>query len=123
MKYKILKSVAHNFSHSFLSYMNYIDGGYVVDDVLQLAREANGERISFHWIPESAAQKNWPRRVLKSIANYREWLPNHIQASGADIEKIREFRTDVFLNAKKQIAVEAYIVDDRGQQHFSKVFL
>ena len=40
-----------------------------------------------------------------------------------DIEKIREFRTDVFLNAKKQIAVEAYIVDDRGQQHFSKVFL
>lgn len=48
MKHKILKSVAHNFSNSFVSYMNYTDDGYVVDDLVVLARKANGERISIH---------------------------------------------------------------------------
>lgn len=39
MKYRILKSVAHNFSHSFVSYMNYFDDDYVIEDLLQIVRE------------------------------------------------------------------------------------
>jgi hypothetical protein len=81
MKYKILKSVAHNFSHSFVSYMNYVDHGYVIDDLLQLARKANGQRISIRWIPDSAGQQVLTPRVLRSIAYHKEWLPKHIQNS------------------------------------------
>ena len=29
MKYKVLKSIAHNFSHQFVSSTNYVDDGYV----------------------------------------------------------------------------------------------
>lgn len=121
MKYKILKSIAHNFSHSFVSYMNYVDDGYVVDDLLQLARKAAGERISIHWIPDSPNQRTLPPRVLKSIAYYKEWLPKHIANSGASVESIRTFRTDIFLRPNKQVAVEAYLVDDRGKEHVCNV--
>lgn len=46
MKYKVLKSIAHNLSHSFVSYTNYFDDGYVVDDLLLLARSA---KKSYYW--------------------------------------------------------------------------
>lgn len=121
MKYKILKSVAHNFSHSFVSYMNYVDNGYIVDDLVNLARNANGERISIHWIPATETQQFLTRRVLKSIAIHREWLPKHIQNSGARIDVIREFRTDIFLKPNKQVAVQAYLLDDRGKEHVCEV--
>ena len=121
MKYSVLKSIGHNFSHSFVSYMNYLDDGYVIDDLRQLARQANGERISIHWIPDSKPQASLPRRVLKSIGNYKAWLPRHIQNSGSHIEAIREFRTDIFLKPDKQIAVESYLLDDRGKEHVCNV--
>lgn len=121
MKYKVLKSIAHNFSHSFVGYTNYFDDGHVVDDLLQLARKANGERISIQWIPDSPVEDHWPPRVLKSIAHYKAWLPRHVKDSGARLEVIREFRTDIFLKPNKQVAVEAHLIDDRGKKHISKV--
>jgi hypothetical protein len=121
VKYKILKSVAHNFSHSFVSYMNYVDDGYIRDDLLQLVRKANGERIIIHWIPETASPQGLTPRVLKSIASFKEWLPKHFQNSGASIDVIREFRTDIFLKRNKRVGVEAYLVDDRAKQHVSDV--
>ena len=121
MKYKILKSVAHNFSHSFVSYMNYVDDGYVIDDLLQLARKANGERLKINWIPDTASEQFLTPRVIKSVASYREWLPKLIETSGASIEVIREFRTDIFLKPNKGIKVEAYLVDDRGKEYVCNV--
>ena len=97
--------------------MNYFDDGYVIDDLRHLARQANGERISIQWIPDSELQARLPQRVLKSIANYKARLPAHIQNSGAHIEVIREFRTDIFIKANRQIAVESYLLDDRGKEH------
>lgn len=121
MKYSVLKSIAHNFSHSFVSYMNYVDDAHVIDDLRQLARQANGEWVCIHWIPDSMQQAPLPQRVLKSIANYKAWLPSHIHNSGANIEAIREFRTDIFLKPNKQIAVEAHLIDDRGKEHVCSV--
>jgi hypothetical protein len=122
MKRKILKSIAHNFSQSFVSYTNYFDDGHVVDDLLQLARKADGRRISIQWIPDSPIQSALPPRVLKSIAHYKKWLPTHCRNAGAGVESIREFRTDIFLKPNKQVAVEAHLVDDRGKQHVCSVF-
>ena len=121
MKYRDLKSIAHNFTHSFVSLMNYVDEGYVIDDLLRVARDANGERVSIQWIPDSPPPSSLPPRVLKSIAHRKTWLPSHVANSGADIAAIREFRTDIYLKPNKQIAVEAYLVDDRGKEHIAKV--
>jgi hypothetical protein len=121
MKYKVLKSIAHNFSHSFMSGMNYVDDGYVMHDLLQVARNADGERVSIHWIPDSIPERTFPARVMKSIALYKQWLPGHIQRAGGSIESIREFRTDIFVKRNKQMAVEAHLVDDRGKKYVCKV--
>lgn len=102
--------------------MNYVDNGLVVDDLLQLARKANGERISIHWIPPVASEQFLTPRILKSIDSHREWLAKHFENSGTSIEAVREFRTDVFLKRNKQIAVQAYLVDDRGKEYTSDIF-
>ena len=104
-----------------MSYTNYVDDGFIIDDLRKLARDANGERVSIHWIPESKFHRGLPERGLKSIAYYRVDLPRHIRSSGASIEAIKEFRTDIFLKPSKQIAVEAYLLDDRGKEHICNV--
>jgi hypothetical protein len=96
LKYKILKSIAHNFSHSFVSFNNYVDGGFVLDDLRQIVRSADGERVSIVWIPEQRADNNLGSRVLKSIEYYKAGLEELIRDSGADIKAIREFRTDLY---------------------------
>ena len=101
--------------------MNYVDDGYVIDDLRQLARDGNGERVTIHWIPDSAPSTSFPPRVLKSIANHKAWLPSHVANSGADIAAIQEFRTDIYLKPNKQIAVEAYLVDTRGKEYIANV--
>jgi hypothetical protein len=101
--------------------MNYVDDGYVIDDLLRVARDANGERVTIQWIPDSAPPSSLPPRVLKSIAQRKTWLPSHVANSGADIAAIREFRTDIFLKPNHQIAVEARLVDDRGKEHIANV--
>ena len=121
MKYKILGSVAHNFSHSFLSWMNYVDNGYVVEDLLIAVRKADGERISVQWVPDVPPAVSLSERVLKSIAHYKSWFPEFVERSGADVAAIREFRTDLFLKPRKQIVAEAHLVDDRGKKYVSKV--
>lgn len=121
MKYSVLKSIAHNFSHSFVSSMNYVDDGFVIDDLRQLARQADGERISIHWLPDSGRQAALPERVLKAIANYKAVLAGHVRAAGSDVEAIREFRTDIYLKPNKQVAVEAYLLDDRGKEYVCSV--
>jgi hypothetical protein len=121
MKYGVLKSIAHNFSHSFVSSMNYVDDDHVVNDLRQLARKAGGERISIHWIPDSEPQPPLTQRVLKSIADYKARLPTLVRNSGANIEAIRELRTDIFLKSGRQMIVESYLLDDRGREHVCRV--
>lgn len=123
MNYKVLKSIAHNFSHSFLSGTNYVDDGFVRYDILQLVRETEDHRVIIQWIPDSLPEKAFPARVAKSIALHKEWLPNQIERAGGSIDSIREFRTDIFMKRKKQIVAEAHLVDDRGRRYVCEVLL
>lgn len=119
MKYRILKSVAHNFSHSFMSYENYFDEDYVVEDLLRIVR--NTGRVSICWIPDSEPPAGLTARILKSIAHYKSWLPKHVANAGADLAAIREFRTEIFLKRNNQIAAEGHLIDDRGKEHVANV--
>jgi hypothetical protein len=38
------------------------------------------------------------------------------------MEMISEFRTDIYLKNNKQIAVEGFLVDDRGRTYVSPVY-
>jgi len=122
VKYKALKSIAHNFTHSFVSFNNYVDDGYVIDDLRQLARQANGGRVRIVWIPEQTSNETLSPRILKSVGYYKAGLEKFVHTAGADISVIREFRTEVYLKPNKQIAVEGHIVDNRGRTYISPVY-
>ena len=102
--------------------MNYVDGGYVIDDLKELARAADGERVSIQWVPDGRQKNALTQRVLKSIANYKAHFPRLVQDSGAELSAVQEFRTDIYLKPSKQIAVEAYLKDDRGREYVTPVY-
>ena len=48
MKYKHIDAVLHNFGHSFVSLMNYVDDEYILDVLPELARHSPGYVKDFH---------------------------------------------------------------------------
>lgn len=56
--------MAHNWSHSFMSEMNYVDDAFVYEDVYKLARERRGEKVIINWIPtDGEVSRDLPSRV------------------------------------------------------------
>lgn len=45
MKYKNLKSMAHNHTHSFVSWMNHVNGVYIIDEMRRLFDEREDREI------------------------------------------------------------------------------
>ncbi len=117
MKYKALKSIAHNYSHSFVSYTNYVDDGFVIDDLKQIVRKAEGEKICVWWVLEHPQIPQLTQRILRSIEYYKRNLPKFVADMGSDIVAIREFRTEIYLKSNKQMAV-----DGRGRAYVCPVF-
>jgi hypothetical protein len=120
MKYKNLRSFAHNFIHSFLSYSNYVDDVHVVEDLQQVARETTEGVISIAWLPElkvSPKLELFSPRVLKSAAVFQFWLPEHARKHGVQLEHIRELRLEMYRLPSHQLRCDSVIVDDRECEH------
>jgi len=110
--------MSHNFSHSFVSLMNYVGDGYVVDDLIIMARKSEGEPISIQWIPRKSYESSkFSNRVRKSIAINQDWLPKHLESHGVAESIIAEMRTDIFRTSSHQIRVRAYLKDNRGKEY------
>lgn len=102
--------------------MNYVDDGYVMDDLAIYAREANGETISIQWLPKKAYR--WPafnKRVRKSILLNQNWLPKHLASHKLNESIISEMRTDVYLSQSNEIMVRSYLRDDRGKEYVASI--
>jgi phosphoribosylglycinamide formyltransferase-1 len=121
-KYKVLKSIAHNLSHSFVSYTNYVDDGMVIDDLRTLVRTVEGNRISINWVPGDIQHVALTPRVLKSIKWDKQSLLRMVHGMGAVMSSIKEFRTEIYLKKNKQIVVEGVLVDDRGRVYKAPVY-
>ena len=39
-----------------MSGMNYVDGGFVFEDVYQMARERRGAKVTINWIPATSEE-------------------------------------------------------------------
>jgi predicted phosphoadenosine phosphosulfate sulfurtransferase len=122
VKYKVLKSVCHNFSHSFVSFSNYVDDGYVIDDLRNAARKANGEKVRIFWIPNREQDPTLTKRVKKSVELWKADLPRLVTALGSTMEAISEFETDIYMKPDKQLAVEGVLTDNRGRVYRSQIY-
>jgi len=122
MKYKNLKSFAHNFTHSFVSYENYIDGEYVIEELRRYARELEGKKLSIYWLPDNGPINiKLSKRVLDSLSYYKQWLPKLASQHNIELNTVKELRTDIYRKPNHQIEVLASLTDDRGSTYEQSV--
>ena len=122
MKYKHVPSALHNFGHSFVSLMNYIDDEYVVDALERIAREEPSHEVAINFstgiteplrATESAA-------ISKSIKYWQDWLPKLLLSQDVQPTAVGEVRVRFRLtNVGREVIVESK--DDRGREY--KVFV
>jgi len=122
MKYKLIRSMAHNWSHSFMSAMNYVDGAFVCEDVYSLARKQRGEKVIINWIPAAEDLQTLPLRVQQSALAYRAGLAEHFRRHRVDASAIKMFRTEVYVAENFRMYVRAVVIDDRDKQHVAFVW-
>jgi hypothetical protein len=122
MKYKHLPSALHNFGHSFVSLMNYVDDEYIVDVLERIAREEPSHEVAINFAtgltePKRAAEST---AVAKSIRYWQEWLPKLFLSQDVQPAAVSEVRVRFRLtNVGREVIVESR--DDRGHEY--KVFV
>ena len=123
MKYKLIRSMAHNWSHSFMSGMNYVDDAFVFEDVCRRARERRGEKVIISWIPARGEDsRDLPPRVQKCVEAYRTGLSEHLRRHHVDASALKTFRTEVYVAEKLRMYVRAFVIDDRDKEHLAFVW-
>jgi hypothetical protein len=118
MKYKLIKSMAHNWTYSFMSCANIIDGDPVFADVHRLARERRGQKVILSWIPERPEEllAHTPR-VREAFARYRPFLAEHMRRHQVLPEAIAEMRIEVYVSESHRMYVRSCVLDDRGKEY------
>lgn len=116
--------MSHNWTHSFMSGMNYVDGRFVFEDLHDLARERRGERVVVSWIPRKDEELfSFTPRVRKYIRYYRKALKEHLAKHRINIDALQEMRTEVYVAENFRMYVRAYARDNRGKEHAQFVWV
>jgi hypothetical protein len=113
MKYKNIPSMAHNFAHSFLGDMNYVQGEFIFAEVQSILRRQEIVEIDVLQgliTPEAAKTK----RLQQALTNYRAWLSQHALNHKVDISKLTQFVMR-FSGDSQLFNCDVYVQDDRGK--------
>ena len=112
MKYKNIYSAIHNFGHSFLSFTNYVDEEYVIDELFDII--ARGHDIEIDWLQKAfiPAEEITPR-IKKSIDDYAAQLKQHMQSHAVDMDRIKAMKLHWPAQGRKYM----WAKDDRGKEY------
>jgi hypothetical protein len=120
MKYKNIKSMLHNFAHSFVSLMNYVDNKYIIDILSEIMKKAENKEVKIYFpsgkIEPPPNDHNKKRTIDKSIGYYNDWLPKHAQSHNVELEKLSNIHLvgkSTFRGVKYRIKAR----DDRGIEY------
>lgn len=133
--HKPLKSISHNFGHSFISLMNYINDDYFLGHLLKQARTTKRNRLTVD-ILKNIAEPNelLTDQIKSSIEHWNKWFPTLVESSGSTMEFVSsaimtiEFdleQTRPYLGDKDYLespfVCEVVIIDDRGKEYKRKL--
>lgn len=135
MKHKVLKSVAHNTGHSFVSLMNWRGGDYVMSHITRAALTSGAEELRADLLTGVAEPPELlPEPVRESIHSYATWFPNFLRSHGVEPAAVVSARLTLCLVLRlrahdpcfrRHLAVPfecvVDLVDDRGRTHTGKV--
>lgn len=85
--HKPLKSVSHNFGHSFISLMNYINDDYFMGHLLKQARKTKLSKLTVDIIRNIAEPTELLTDQIKSsIEHWNKWFPTLVESSGSTMD-------------------------------------
>ncbi|HEY3249875.1 MAG TPA: hypothetical protein VGK25_02045, partial [Ignavibacteria bacterium] len=99
MKYKNLKSVAHNLGHAFLSLMNYSGSNHVIEHLFQKAKESGVNSIQIDFLNEIIEPPEFRiPDVINSLRNYRAYFPRDLESQKCSLEHIKEVKIKIIFD-------------------------
>ena len=116
MKYKLIPSFIHDFTHSFMSLMNYFQNDYTVDTLREFVSALPERKLEVMWYPSFVCTSpNIPDRVSASLSHYSEWLPKLAQSMKVDLSHISEIKTIFDFSSRFGFQANTRAKDDRGK--------
>jgi hypothetical protein len=116
VKYKRIDSAIHSLGHSFMGGTNYFDDDHVMYDVRSIVRQPPHEL----WINFSTGEirppREYPDRLLKSIAHCRGKLQQHFLSHQVDPGSLKDVTLHHRLTRLGGDTV-MHAQDDRGVEH------
>lgn len=132
MKYKAIKSVAHNFGHSFVSLTNYMADDYVIGHLARAAVASGEPELRVNILAGTAEPAGLAVPLVRSSLDwYAAWFPGLLRDHGIRMESIREAAMRIRFDLARmalplprvmlpfECVVE--ITDDRGVVHTGTV--
>ena len=133
--HKPLKSISHNFGHSFISLMNYVKDDYILGHLLNQARQTKLNRLTVDILKNVAEPKELLTNEIKSsIEHWNKWFPILVKNSGStmdfvssvtmiiefDLQQTRRPYTNIVNCIESPFICEIVIIDDRGKEYKHK---
>jgi hypothetical protein len=134
ISHKPLKSVSHNFGHSFISLMNYINDDYFMGHLLKQARKTNKNKLTVDILKNVAEPTELLTNQIKSsIEHWNKWFPTLIKNSGSTMDFVKSATMTIefdllqsrpYLGNSKYLEnpfiCEIVIIDDRDKEYKRK---
>ena len=132
--HKPLKSVSHNFCHSFISLMNYVNNDYFLGHLLKQARLTNQNKLKIDILQNLAEPHDLLTNEIKSsIEHWNKWFPILVENSGSTIDFVSSATMTIVFDLQQKrpysgdskylespFTCEIVIIDDRGKEYKHK---
>ena len=101
-QYKTLKSVTHNFIHSFLSLMNFYKDDYTLGHIQKQMMLTGLNKLEIDILKnEIKPIEVLTEPIQKSIDGYIKWFPRLIKDSNSDLDLIKEAKLTIEFDLSK----------------------
>jgi hypothetical protein len=129
--HKVLKSVSHNFGHSFVSFMNYMETDYFLGLLQTEMQKTELNRLEVDILNnESQPKELLTRKIQKSINYWNKWFPELVENSKSSMEFVKSAKMviefDLTLSrpyphnnkfTENPYMCEITIIDDNGKEY------
>ncbi len=129
ISHKPLRSVSHNFGHSFISLMNYINDDYFLGHLLRQARKTKLNKLTVDILNDNAEPKGLlTSEIRTSIKHYCDWFPTLVTGSGSTMDYVTSATMTIEFDlgtsrpyndtlTENPFSCDIVIVDDRGKEY------
>lgn len=132
--HKALKSISHNFGHSFISLMNYITDDYFLGHLLKQVRQCDSYKLTIDILKNKAEPIELITDKMNTSINYWvKWFPTLVEKGGSSMDYIASATLSIEFdldnqrpNSNDPNILESHficlmtIIDDRGKSYEKK---